>query len=62
MAKSFWKSKTLWTNVIAMFGLILADRYGVTLSAESVGGILALINIILRIVTKEPIVWNTNKR
>jgi len=52
-----WKSKTLWVNVLAAIGLFLSSQFGVTLSAEMVGMILAGINAVLRAVTKEPIEW-----
>lgn len=52
-----WKSKTLWVNVLAAIGLFLSSQYGVNLSAEMVGIILAGINATLRMITKEPLEW-----
>ncbi len=58
--KPFWASKTLWANVVA-FVAVLATTLGVDLGldAESqlalVGGIMAVVNIVLRFVTTEPI-------
>ena len=52
-----WKSKTLWVNILAAIGLFLSAQYGVNLSAEMVGIILAGINAVLRMVTKEPLEW-----
>lgn len=53
-----WKSKTMWANVLAIAGLLLDSTFGVELTPEAATGALALINVILRIVTKEPIDWS----
>lgn len=53
-----WKSKTMWANVLAIAGLLLSSTFGVELTPEAATGALALINVILRIVTKEPIDWS----
>jgi len=59
MTKPFWKSKTLIFNILA-FIVAIAVGFGYTgeLSPELgvfVPAVLALINIILRFVTKQPI-------
>lgn len=61
-SKPFWASKTIWVNLIALaaslvgaFGLDL----GLDLSAEGqtsmVAGIMAVVNVALRLLTKEPV-------
>lgn len=56
-SKPFWASKTLWTNVIAG-GVAVATAFGLDLGLDAeaqtaiVGGILAVANIVLRVVTK----------
>lgn len=55
--KKWYKSKTLWVNILALIVLFLDEKMGVKLSVEEQTSILAVINIILRIVTKEPIRW-----
>lgn len=59
-SKPFYLSRTLWVNVIAglaavstAFGLDL----GLTAETQTaiVGGILAVANIVLRVVTKKPV-------
>lgn len=59
-AKYPWTSKTLWVNLIAFiaaasgaFGIDL----GLTPEAQTalVGGIMALVNILLRLVTRSPV-------
>lgn len=55
--KKWIKSKTLWINVIAIASIIVRAEYGYILLPETELAILGAINIILRIVTKEEIVW-----
>lgn len=52
-----WKSKTLWVNALAAIGLFASSQFGVQLSAETVGVMLAAINGILRAVTTEQLDW-----
>jgi hypothetical protein len=51
--KKWYRSKTLWTNVIAILGGVSAEQAGVPVSPDVGVGILGLINVILRITTKE---------
>lgn len=60
MGKKWYTSKTLWTNIVGaiataagVFGLDL----GLTpeVQAQIVAGALAVLNIVLRLVTDEPI-------
>ena len=57
--KHWYESKTLWVNLIALAGIILNSQYGIELDAETQAvfatSILAIVNIVLRIVTKKPI-------
>lgn len=55
--KPFWASKTIWVNfiagVVAVTGAFGIDL-GLTPEAQTslVGGIMAVVNIVLRLVTK----------
>jgi hypothetical protein len=58
--KRWYASKTIWANIIA--GIVtLAGLFGLDLGltpdvqAQIVTGVLAVVNIILRFVTKEPV-------
>lgn len=53
--KKWYQSKTIWVNVIAfaLWGLALAT--GQSIEPEVGVGILAIINLGLRILTKEPL-------
>lgn len=56
--KAFWKSKTLWANVIA-FAATVGGLFGFEVDAETqatlVAGVMAVINIVMRFVTKDAI-------
>ena len=58
-SKKFWKSKTLWVNLVAVIAIVLNSIYGIELDAETQAalatGVLAIINIILRMFTNQPI-------
>ena len=60
--KPFWQSKTFWFNVLALV-VTVAGAFGYRQFQPSpdVGelalGIVALVNIILRFVTKRPVRW-----
>lgn len=55
--KDWWKSKTLWINVIAISGIIIRSEFGLVLTPEGEVAILGFINLVLRAVTKEKIEW-----
>jgi len=55
MNKKFYLSKTLWVNLIAIVGLVAFGQEAV--GAEISGVILAGINMVLRLVTKENVTW-----
>lgn len=55
MGKKWWQSKTIWTNVAAIIGALVA-AYTTGVSEEEVATmVLGVINIILRFITQEPI-------
>jgi hypothetical protein len=55
--KKWYKSKTLWTNAIAIGAIIIESKYGYPISAEIQLLVLGWINFILRIITKEEIIF-----
>ena len=59
MGKKIWTSKTFYVNILALGGMIYQMVTGseVGISVEVQATILSFVNIILRIVTKEPIEW-----
>lgn len=61
--KEFWKSKTFWINTIAMIVFLVQIFWdqNFIIQPQVQGAILAVINFILRLVTKEEIVWSKDK-
>lgn len=57
--KTWYLSKTLWLNVIAVLALLLQTCFGFVIDPEAQAALLALINIILRCTTKAQLDWNT---
>lgn len=59
-SKPFYASKTLWLNVIAGIAAV-STAFGLNLGLDPdtqvaiVGGVMAVVNIILRLVTKAPV-------
>ena len=54
--KSYWKSRTLWINVIAIAAIILQAEYGFIVSPELELAALGAINLILRAITNEGLI------
>ncbi len=52
MGKGWWKSKTLWINALTLLGA-LSVNLAEWLSADQALTTMAIVNIILRVVTKE---------
>jgi len=55
--KPFYKSKTLWTNLVAALAIGLQIKYGFIITPEVQTLILALVNTGLRAITKEEVIW-----
>lgn len=50
MNKKWFKSKVLWINALAIVGIVLTGK---EFSTETVGIVLSILNMILRLITKE---------
>jgi len=55
MAKQFYKSRTLWVNLLAAVAFFVQAQFGFVIPAELQGMILGAINMILRLDTTEPV-------
>lgn len=56
LGKRWFLSKTLWVNALAIICAFIAAKYQMSISAEEQLGILAVVNMVLRLVTKQPLV------
>ena len=56
--KQYLKSKTIWMNVIALIAIISAGQFGVVLDGNTQASLLFFMNVILRKITKEELVWS----
>lgn len=55
-SKPWWQSKTIWVNGLTLIAAILSETYGpVPLSPETAAIVLAIVNLVLRVVTWQPI-------
>ena len=54
-AKKWYQSKTLWTNLVAAAAIFVSDSFGIEITAEEAGAVLVMINLFLRVVTKQPL-------
>lgn len=55
----WWASRTLWVNLIAIVAMAAQGISGhVLISMELQATILGVVNMVLRFVTKTPVVWS----
>jgi hypothetical protein len=60
--KAWWMSKTIWANLIALVGsMVIAVGYDAGRWAEIATVALAVVNLGLRLVTKEEISLQTSE-
>ena len=57
IGKKWYASKTVWINVIAALTMLAQMKYGFVIDASTQSLALTLINLILRKITKESIVF-----
>ncbi len=55
--KKFWLSKTFWTNILVAAGILIQLRTGFIISPEYQALGLTLVNLALRKITREPVIW-----
>lgn len=53
--KHWYASKTMWLNIITLGLLVTSHMFGMEYPPEVAIGLLALVNLGLRIVTKKPL-------
>lgn len=57
MGKKILTSKTIWVNLLAIAGEVVLNVSGHALPAGWDVYVLGIVNLVLRTITKEPIVW-----
>ena len=58
MNKKWYESKTIWVNVVATIAIVIQTVSGKDIiPAETQVGIIAVVNLLLRMITKENITW-----
>ena len=59
MAKSWYTSKTLWINVVAILAIAVQGTTSFVIDATLQLELLAAINVALRLITNEPVEWSS---
>lgn len=54
-SKSLFKSKTFWVNILGVVTLVISGQMGITIPAEYAVPIGAVVNILLRLLTDNPV-------
>lgn len=55
--KKWYVSKTFWANVVAGCAFVIQARYGYVFDPMIQALVMSGVNVALRKITKEPIVW-----
>ncbi len=60
ISKTLFTSKTFWVNLVAIAAIVSQYVVGFEVfPMEAQAGILALVNAVLRLATRKPIVWDS---
>ncbi len=59
--KLWFTSKMLWVNALGLIAIIAQGIWGFVIDPQTEAAILLFINLILRAITKEEIVWGKGK-
>ena len=57
LGKKLYLSKTFWINTILIIALLIQGNTGFIIGPELQAILIALVNLVLRKVTKQEIVW-----
>lgn len=55
VGKKWYRSRTVWVNLVMLVGSFLATEAGIVLEPEETAAIITFVNLILRIITKQPL-------
>lgn len=59
-SKEWWKSKTVWINLISVVAMMVQSHTGFVIPPEGQIAILGVINLILRSVTRTTLDWRND--
>ena len=57
MGKKWYLSKTFWVNTIAVIAIAVQGQVGYVVSPELQTYVLVGLNFVLRVITKEQVIW-----
>jgi hypothetical protein len=57
-AKRLIESKTFWVNALAFLAFGIQSKFGYVIDESVQAQILTAINVVLRMITKDPVVWS----
>ncbi len=55
--KKFWQSKTFWANIVLGGAVIVQTQTGFVIGPELQSLIIVGINLVLRKITKDAVIW-----
>lgn len=55
--KKFWLSKTFWVNTVSLLALLAQLQLGFVVGVEYQAIALTLVNLALRKITRQPVIW-----
>ena len=55
LGKSWFRSKTLWINIVAVIAVLFGQYVGIDMTGEENVAFLGVVNFILRLITSEPV-------
>jgi len=55
--KKFWLSKTFWVNTVSLLTLLAQLQLGFVVGVEYQAIALTLVNLALRKITRQPVIW-----
>lgn len=61
MTKNYTSSKTMWVNFVAIVAIVAQGQFGFVIDPAAQAAMIVIINVVLRAITGEDLVWNTDK-
>lgn len=55
LGKNWLRSKTIWANALIVVGIIFAKYLGTEFTSQETASLMAVINLVLRLITTEPV-------